>query len=71
MSTGDQSVSFDTSSGSSGGGSGLAELCPEAVAALKRVSWLGAARTIHANPMFAGNVQPDPWVPIAGSRVYQ
>lgn len=63
MSTGDQSVSFDaTPSGSAGGGSGLAELCPEAVAALRRVSWLGT-HTVHARPFLSGRgAAPDPWV---------
>lgn len=62
---GDVQVVYDKSGTSQGATAALlSSLHPNAQLAIRRLSWLGAVRTLHATPFLAGRVEPSRWVPL-------
>lgn len=62
--TGDLQVTFGSGGGSGSTAELLARLHPNTQLALRRLSWLGAVRTLHATPFLAARMAPSPWVPL-------
>lgn len=60
---GDVQVTFDTRSGGSTAAL-VGRLHPNTQLAIRRLSWLGAVRTLQAAPFLTERIQPDPWVPL-------